>query len=117
MQSRHSSRNSAKRAKSKSISPDVRSEKSREGSGASEGEGEAKERKKYVHHDPAIKERTPFTKNLFESESLVGSKVLELKGRERARVFGAENLEVPETMTVFKILSLMTEKQLINLND
>ena len=60
LQSRRSSRNSGKRGKANSNSPDLRSEKSGEGSDASNGEHKSKDRV-YIHHDPAIKNRTPFT--------------------------------------------------------
>ena len=51
-----------------------------------------KEKGKYDFSNPNLRPRQPFTTNLFESDSLIGSKFLEFKGKERQRIFGAEQL-------------------------
>ena len=65
-----------------------------------------------------LKPRHGFTEGLYESESLVGSQVLEFKGKARAKLFGADQQHYPESLTTcFNMLSLMNEKQLLDLNE
>lgn len=65
-----------------------------------------------------LKPRHGFTENLYDSESLVDSKFLEFNGKARANIFGADQQVYPDSLTTcFKMLSLMNEKQLLDLNE
>lgn len=51
-----------------------------------------------------------FFNNLLEGESLVGSKTLEFKGKERQKLFGADDIHYPEGITIYGMLDEMSEE-------
>ena len=62
------------------------------------------------------KSKTPFMEDVIESESLIVGKTLEFKGKARQRIFGADEIMIPEGFDIHKLVDYLNEEEMVELN-
>lgn len=64
----------------------------------------------------SYKTRKPFTENLIRSEAFGDEKQKALRGKARQQLFGADEITHPDGFIIIKMLDMMDEQQLLELN-
>lgn len=70
--------------------------------------------KKLPDHD--YKVTVPFNENLIRSEAFADEKQKALRGKARQQLFGADEITHPDGFVLIKMLDMMDEQQLLELN-